>query len=164
MTLKEINQDVAGALDRLQDVIDEETGEVMDSAYLAELEELQMAREEKLRNIIRWVISRRAEMKAIKEEKERLDKRLKAGTREIDFLISHYLPSQLETGETYHCADGDIKYRHSRGVKITDADALPDEYVRTVREINKADMLKALKTGASIPGAELEERVKMVIV
>ena len=163
-TLKEINQDVAGALDRLQDVIDEETGEITDLAYLAELEELQMAREEKLQNIIRWIISRRAELKAIKEEKARLDKRLKAGTREIDFLLSRYLPAQMGEGETYHCADGDIRYRHSRGVVITDADELPGEYVRMIREVNKAEMLKALKAGAVIPGAELEERTKLVVV
>lgn len=70
----------------------------------------------------------------------------------------------MAEGETFHCADGDIKYRHSKGVKITDVDELPGEYVRMIREVNKADMLKALKAGAVIPGAELEERTKRVIV
>ncbi len=163
-SLKEINQEMEAVLSRLSDGMDEETGEVTDAALLEELEGLQMARDEKMANVIRWVIAKRAEIKAIKEEKERLDKMMKRAGRQVDWIVKEYLPSQLAEGETYHCADGDIKYRHSKAVKINDVDALPAEYVRMVREVNRADMLKALKEGKEIPGAELEERVKMVIV
>ena len=163
-SLKKINAEIANVLDRLQDAVDMETGEITDPSLLEELESLQMKRDEKIPNIIRWVISKRAELKAIKEEKERLDKRFKAGNREIDFIVSHYLPSQLKDGETFHCADGDIKYRHSKAVKIINADSLPMTYCRQVLEVNKAEILKALKAGTEIPGAELEERVKLVVV
>ncbi len=163
-TLKEINRDVDAILSQLGEAVDEETGEVCDAGLLETLEGLQMARDEKMANIIRWVIAKRAEIKAIKEEKERLDKMMKRAGRQVDWIVKSYLPSQLADGETYHCADGDIKYRHSKAVRITDVDALPAEYVRMIREVNRSEMLKALKEGRDVPGAALEERVKMVIV
>ncbi len=163
MTLKEINASAAAVMERIQDAIDPATGEVP-AELTAELEALQTSREEKLQNGIRWVINTRAEKKAIKDEIARLRAMYARLDRGESWYVNNYLPSQMEDGETFHCVDGDIKYRHSKGAKITDVDALPDEYVRQVREVNKAEILKALKDGAEIPGAELEERVKRVIV
>ncbi len=163
-TLKEISQDMEDVLSRLSEAVDEETGEVTDAGLLEAFENLNMAWNEKVENCIRWVISSRAEMKSIKEEKARLDKRLKHLGHEVDWMVSQYLPSTLKPGETYHCADGDIRYRHSKAVRITDVDALPSEYVRMIREVNRAEMLKALKEGRDVPGAELEERVRMIVV
>lgn len=41
------------------------------------------------------------------------------------------------------------------GCVVTDAEALPDELVKIERTPKKADIIKALMAGASVPGAEL---------
>ena len=44
-------------------------------------------------------------------------------------------------------------------VQITDGDAVPAAYTRSVKVIDKAAILAALKTGAEVPGAELSNAI-----
>lgn len=162
-SLKEINEQLATLMDdvaeRPEEYINPETGEIRSDL----LDALQMARTEKLENIIRYIISARAEAQAIKDEITRLTLRMKRVNKNIEWLIDTYLPYELADDETFHCADGDIKRRKSKAVYIEDETKIPTEYITMTPKYNKAEMLKALKDGAEIAGVRLEEREKVVV-
>lgn len=56
--------------------------------------------------------------------------------------------------EALHSSAGTVKFRTDKVLVITDAALIPDEYW----ELNEAKLLKALKSGLTIPGATTEEK------
>ena len=72
MTLYEIDHAISEAFER---AIDPETGELINEEAWAQLEALQMDREQKLENVALWVKDLNAEAAAIREEEKNLAKR-----------------------------------------------------------------------------------------
>lgn len=162
-SLKKINQQLALLMDdvaeRPEEYINAETGEIRSDL----LDALQMARTEKLENIIKYIVSARAEVQAIKEEITRLTGRMKRTNKTIEWLIDAYLPNELGADETFHCADGDIKRRKSSAVCIEDETKIPEKYTVMTKKYDKAEMLRVLRGGAEIAGVRLEERERVVV-
>lgn len=154
MTLFEIDQAILGC-------VDAETGEVVD---FDKLDELTMAREEKLENIALYIKALKAEAAAIREEEKSLAARRKVKENKVERL-REYLSRALD-GQPFETARVALSFRSSQAVKVTDnvalLDFLEDGYddclsykAPTVR----LDGVKLLiKRGVDVPGAEIETR------
>lgn len=135
------------------DTIDPETGEIVD---IEKLSELQMQREAKIENVALWVKNLKAEANAYKAEKDAFAEREKAAKAKIENL-SEWLTEALN-GEKLTSNRVAISFRKSESVKITDIDAIPNNYiVETITESpDKVAIKAALKNGLNVPGCELE--------
>lgn len=159
MTLYEIAQEMAN-------LIDPETGELKD--YEA-FEALEMARDEKVDNMAKWIIELEAEAKMVKERADELTKRAQSAKKKAERL-REFLQEYL-AGEKRKTADYTIGYRRTEAVEITDEDRTiawlmeNDDEALTYQKpkISKTAVKELLKTGRDVPGAELVERQTMQI-
>lgn len=160
-SLKTLNTEYANLMEAIETSINSETGEIP-SELIASLENLQMKREEKIQNHIRLRIIKNSRIKAIKEEITRLQKMQK---REENFIQwqDEYLDHEIGEDERFECADGVVGHRTSQAVKITNEEILPIQYLIPKVQVDKAQMLKDLKEGKRIAGAELETRKKVYV-
>lgn len=160
MKLYEIN----AALEELLNQVDPETGELM--CDFDALEELNLAREEKLENLACYIKNLSAEAAAIKAEEENLAARRK--TLETSAKSAkEYLASQLN-GEKFETARVKIGWRKSSAVQLDDsflAWAMEnDKFLRYKDpEPDKKAITDALKAGETVPGAELVTNYSMSI-
>ncbi len=157
MTLYEINDLIVKAIEL---GFDPETGEILDSSAL---DQLEMARNEKIENICLFIKDLNAEAKALKEEEAAMKARRTASEKKADSL-KDYL-QQMLAGEKFKTARCAVSYRKSDGVVVSDQNALPDEYIRrkVIEEPDKVALKEALKAGEEIPGAFLESRQNMIL-
>lgn len=149
MNLYEINSQIL-------DCIDQETGEVMD---IDRLEELNMAKAEKVDNIACWVKNLEADVAAFEAQEKAFADRKAAAKRKIDSL-KHYLTDALG-GQNFSSDRCAVSFRRSKAVCVLDEAAVPAEYMTemTTRTPNKTAIAALLKTGTAVPGFELVERV-----
>ena len=158
MKLYEINNE----LERLMyQAVDEETGEINEEA-LKQIENMQMAWEEKVENIGCFIKNLRADAKAIKEEKMALGMRQQSAENKADRL-EKYLYDMMN-GQTFSSPRVAISYRKSSSVHCDDIYKVPDEYLRYKEpELDKKAIKEAIKDGEEIPGCYLEETRSMQI-
>lgn len=158
-TLYEINEQILRCVKDGDMVVDTETGEVIDAVAL---DALQMARDEKLTNIGKWILDLKADAKAIREREISLAERRKAKENKAEQLMDYM--NMILAGKKFECADFKASYRKSQAVEVTDAEKIPAPYL-IVQEpkVDKAGIKKALKTGEDIPGAKLVERNNLSI-
>lgn len=145
----------------------DENGEITD---LAALDELQMAREQKIENAILFVKNLKADVEALKAEEAALAARRRQAERNIERLKG-YLDYALagQKFETPRCA---ISWRKSASTKITDESLLMTYAIRNHRDdlliyaepkISVSAVRDALKAGEDIEGAELVENLNPII-
>lgn len=154
MTLYEIEQGIL-------DCVDQESGEVIDTDKLNELE---MARDQKISNIACWIKDCKAESEAIKAEKQALEKRQKVAENKAESL-KNFLRVYLN-GEKFKDGRCSISYRKSTSTKIDenlDVNTLPDEYKRVKIEADKTAIKDALSAGIEIKGCSLVENTSVII-
>lgn len=158
-TLYEINEQILRCVKDGDMVVDTETGEVIDAAAL---DSLQMAREEKLTNIGKWILDLKADAKAIREREISLAERRKAKENKAEQLMDYM--NMILAGKKFECADFKASYRKSQAVEVTDAEKIPAPYL-IIQEpkVDKAGIKKALKAGEEVPGAKLVERNNLSI-
>ena len=151
MTLYEIDK----ALAEFELEIDEESGEILNAN---ELDELKMAREDKIEGISLWVKNLEAEKEAVKNEKNNFAEREKRLGKKIDSLKG-YLTYALD-GQKFSTPKVAVSFRKSESVHITDEYLIPDEYklFTVVKKPDKGVIKKALKDGKEIMGVELVEK------
>lgn len=164
MTLYEIDHGLAEAFEK---AIDPETGEIINEAAWAELEALQMAREDKLENVALWVKDLNAEAAAIKAEEDALKRRRQSTEKKADSLKG-YLASALGGSEKFKTSKVAISWRRSETAELLDGVdpvSLPLEYqrVKVSVEADKTKLKEALKAGKTIEGVELVERQNIQI-
>ena len=157
----EIDQDIL-------DCVDIETGEILDAE---KLNALQMERDDKLEGVALWVKDLTAEANAVKEEADKLLARKRSLDNKIT-AIKSWLLIALDGGKlkTARC---NVYQTHSQRVTVEDEEALmefiyslnaPSTFLRYPEpELRKDELKKALKNGATIPGASLEETESVVI-
>ena len=156
MTLYEINSE-------LLNLIDEETGEVLDYEKFVEL---NLARDEKIENIGLWIKDLKAEASALKAEKDALAKRQKTAENKAERL-TNYLQMMLE-GEKFKTPRLSVSYRTSKAVEVDNeflswAMANGEQYLRYKEpEVDKTAVKEALEKG-EVPHAALVERVSVTI-
>lgn len=162
MNLYEINR----AIESFEFEVNED-GEVLN---FAELDELQMARGEKIENIACYIKNLTANANAIREEEKSLAER-RTSIEKKAARLRQYLADMLN-GEKFESARCAISYRKSTVVEFdNEAESIrwislhrPD-LLRLLRikapEINKAEVKTFLKNGGYVSGAKLVERQTM---
>jgi len=157
MTLYEINSEMLN-------LIDEETGEVLDYEKFVEL---NLARDEKIENIGLWIKDLKAEASALKAEKDALAKRQKTAENKAESL-TRYLQMMLE-GEKFKTPRLSVSYRTSKAVEVDNeflswAMANGEQYLRYKEpEVDKTSLREAIESGEEVPHASLVERTGVVI-
>lgn len=159
MTLYEIDN-------RLQELVDPETGEIAD--YEA-FEALDMERTHKLENMACWVKNMEATANGIASEMKALQARKAAIVKRAE-RISWYLQAAL-AGQKFETPKCSITYRNSTAVVIDDSTTLV-EYLEShghtgcitygEPKIDKKELKKLLNDG-EVPGASLTKRQNMQI-
>lgn len=165
MKLYEINQEIQRIFDSV--VLDEETGEIV-SADFAALDELQMAREEKLKNCGLVYLNRQAEAAAVKQEVDRLTHRYKCLASENKRLLD-YMQFNLH-GEEFRCPQFTVKYSKSTRVKVDDKfiewakkSRKFKNLLRTTYGPDKVAITNLLKSGEKLTYARFETTQTMKI-
>ena len=143
---------------------DEETGEWVNEK---ELDDLNLALEEKIEGICLWIKNLRAEAKAIKGEEANLKEMREAKENEADRLES-YVSSNLQ-GKPFETSKVKVTWRKSESVEILNEDAVPPSLldIQVVRKPIKAEIKKRLKEaeakGEEIPWAKLNKNNNMTV-
>lgn len=123
------------------------------------LDELNLAREEKIENICLWIKNLRADADAIKSEENNLAERRKAKENEANRLES-YVASNLQ-GKPFETSKVKVGWRRSTSVEILNEDAVPERFlnIEVVRKPQKSEIKKELQRaeaeGREIPWARL---------
>ena len=159
MTIYEIDSRIEEILANAVD----ENGEVNEEA-LAQLESLQMEREQKAENCALAYKNHRANAKAIKDEIDILTKRMKAEENQAD-RAGEYLKFILG-GEKMKTAKCSVSYRETQSVDLDDSFMItaPTEFLRFREpEPNKKMIMEVLKSGQHVPGAKLVTKTSMII-
>ena len=151
MTLYEIDK----ALAEFEFEIDEESGEILNAN---ELDELKMARDDKIEGISLWIKNLEAEKEAVKNEKNNFADREKRLGKKIESLKG-YLTYALD-GQKFSTPRVTVSFRKSESVHITDEYLIPDDYklFTVVKKPDKNVIKDALKKGKEIMGVELVEK------
>ena len=160
LSLYAINEQIA----KFQFDIDEETGEILNAS---ELDELQLARDEKIESLCLYSKSLRAEAKAVGDEEKNLSDRKKKLIKKAD-SIDNYI-SAILNGTSFKTPRVVAQFRKSEAVIIPDDYAVPDKFVNCsiVRKPDKTAIKNYLKrvkeNGGEVGWATLEERNNLSI-
>lgn len=154
MKLFEINEAIERCVLDGDNVVDTETGEVLD---VEALNALHMAFAEKAENIAMFIRNLDAEAAALKEQKNIFAARQKAAENKRDAL-KEYLAMCLQ-GKPFKTDRVKVTFRKSEAVKVTDQVSIPDRYFYFADvKVDKTEIKKALKAGENVPGCVLEEK------
>ena len=138
---------------------DQETGEILDSNRL---DQLEMERDEKIENIALYIKNLTADAKALKAEKQSFEERQKAAENKADSL-KRYLANYL-AGQKFSTPRVVISFRKTSSVNITDMTLIPKKYLKFADPTPDKTMIKnAIKAGNNISGAEIVEGQSITI-
>ena len=152
MNLYEIDAEILGC-------VDVETGEIFD---VDKFEELSLTRDAKIENICLWIKNLKAQVEALKAEKESFAQRQKAAETKMESL-KRYISTYLE-GTAFESAKVKVSFRKSEAVEIMEGAVIPDEYLRFKEpEVNKTELKAALKSGVYIAGVSVVENQNIQI-
>ena len=158
MTIYEIDNEIMSCIDM-------ETGEVIDTD---KLNELQMERDEKIENVALWIKELKAEAEAIKNEKQALADRKRVAENKVESL-KNWLAYVLN-GEKFKTAKCSISYRNSESVEVTEEglEALMREHEDLLTyktpEPNKEAIKDAIKNdGLTVAGVQLIQKTSTII-
>lgn len=169
MNLYEINREIEQLECACEDglLIDAETGELI--LFEDALNELRMARAEKIENIALWIKNLASDVAALEAEEERLMKRRNATEAKIERLKA-YLQSALVredgTAERFSTPRCTVTVRRGLGkVIVTDEKILPAEFFEevTTRKVAKMNIKEVLSRGIEVPGAHLEQTRSVIV-
>lgn len=160
MNLYEIDQ-------RILELVDPETGEILDYEAFTEL---RMEQEDKIEGMSLWWKNLTAEAAAIKAEENSLAERRKVLEKKADSL-KQYL-AEILGGSKFSTARVACSFRKSKAVEITDE----AEFIRQMEEtqhyeylkfsaptVNRTEITNAIKAGKTVPGAQLIEKSNLSI-
>lgn len=166
MRLYEINERLDELLSSL--IVDSETGEVDEKQIdlMAEIDALEMEKREVIEYLAKKVLNLRSDEAALKAEEERLKKR-RQGMEDAEKSIMSVLARECD-GQKTDLGVATVKFTPSQGTVLTDEAATiqwcyanhhEDCLTLALPKVNKDAVKRLLKTGAKIPGAELENRM-----
>lgn len=107
--------------------VDPETGEIISEEAMQAINELSMARDEKIENIALAYKNTCAEAEALKAEKLALQKRQQSAEKKAEWL-KQYLSLYMGHEEKYKSEKVSIGWRKSEIVQVDENAFLPDEY------------------------------------
>jgi len=138
-------------LESSDNYVDTETGEIIDTAAI---EQLEMDRDTKIRNIACWIKNLESDEKALADQIKTFTARKNAAKNKRESLKS-YLAAFL-AGKKWQNSEVAISWRKSESVEVEEGAAIPEQYLRYKEpEINKAQLKADLKAGAVVHGCQL---------
>ena len=147
MTLYQINRRLEEAF---YSCFDPETGEVIGDISI--LDDLQMAKDEKVENTACLYKNLMADAKALREEANNLIKRARTCENRAE-RIFNYLAEELD-GEPFKSPKTAISFRESKATEILDITKIPEEFLRfSDPTADKTAIKKAIESGQEVPGA-----------
>lgn len=164
MNIYQIDQEIQKVLDAfeqgIEEAINEETGEVKSLADY--LDELQMSREAKIKNLALYIKNTDAYIDGLKKEKKRIMDELAHQEKKIDGA-KEYLRLVTE-GKAVKDPQFTISYRKSKAVEIAEGAVIPEEYlVPQEPKVSKTELRKAIESGTVIDGVSIVERINMSV-
>ena len=154
-SLYEIDSDILNC-------VDEETGEIIDSAAL---DALNMERDAKIEGVACWIKDLKAETDALKAEKQALADRQKKTENKAESL-KKWLAFALN-GQKFESARAAVSFRKSKSVEITDINELimkdDDLLVYQEPKPDKKAIAAAIKSGREVAGVVLVENESVII-
>ena len=170
-TLYTISKSITDLEEKILKAYDEETGEIKDPELYDEILKIDtdvLAEKftKKCEGIIKFIVSREAKIKEIKEEEKRISEYRKSLEKDlvkfksyVSYVLQHTGLDKVETNV------GKISIRKSESIKITDDAVLPKEYLTEKIEVkpNKVELKKAIKSGLVIAGVSLESKKNIAI-
>ena len=162
-------------LENSDNYVDTETGEIIDTAAI---EQLEMDRDTKIRNIACWIKNLESDEKALAEQIKTFTARKNAAKNKRESLKSYlaaflngkkwqnsevaiswrlksYLAAFLN-GKKWQNSEVAISWRKSEAVEVEEGAAIPEQYLRYKEpEINKAQLKADLKAGTVVYGCQL---------
>lgn len=150
-TIFEIDTDIMSTFATLE--FDEETGEILNSE---KLDELQAEREAKIEAVALYVKELSAEAEALKAEEKRLKERRESKERQCEGMKG-WLKMVLH-GTKFETTKTAVTFRKSVRVVSDDETTAPAEYinVKTTQTVDKQKIKKALQDGIAVDGWELQ--------
>lgn len=150
----------------IEECIDIETGEIID---IEKLEELQMAKDAKITNVLKWIKNLSADAEAYQQEKMKFAQLQKAAENKRDSL-KEWVKFVLN-GVNFESEDRTVRasYRKSQSVEVSNLMDLmnyddSDRYLKySDPEPRKKEIAEALKNGIEIPGCSLSENISIII-
>jgi hypothetical protein len=142
-------------------LVDEETGEIVD---IEALEALEMERDRKVSNIACWIKQLDAEAEAIKAEKKKLADRQTAKENKAKALREFL--ARILNGEKFEDSRCKISYRRSESVEVADDidfNFIPDEYIKVTKAIDKMAIKTAIKAGHEYKGVQLVQNTSIQV-
>ena len=139
--------------------VDIETGEVFD---IDRFEELALTRDVKIENICLWIKNLKADIEALKAEKDAFAQRQKSAENKMESL-KRYITGYLD-GTAFESTKVKVSFRKSESLEIAEGANIPDEYLRFKEpEVNKTELKKAVKAGLEITGVQIVENQNIQI-
>jgi len=161
MTLREIDASI-------MELFDEETGNLLEGAEDA-YSQLQVERNEKIRNTALYYKNVQAELDVIAWEQKRLQARKKGLENKSRGL--YYLLGQALQGQNFHDPLVDVRYKKNPPRVEVHDEAAVIEWCResgnldcikfSQPEISKGDIKRLLRSGVDVPGVELVSEIRM---
>lgn len=137
--------------------------EIDEQTYLDTLQSIGV--EEKLEDYVKVIKSLEADALAVKTEKDRLAEKQKSIERNIERLKERVL-QYLDTTESKSAKAGifEVRQSESKSVDVYDFLLVPTEYLDYGEpKPKKAEIAKAIKAGAEIPGCTLKSKFNLKI-
>ena len=143
----------------IMNLIDDETGEILD---VERFDELSGERDAKVENICLWIKNLKAEAEALKAEKDAFAQRQKVVENKMNSLkefVSRYLE-----GTSFKTTKVNVSFRKSESLEISDIYKIPEDFLKYKEpEVDKTALKKAIKEGASIEGATIVDKLNIQI-
>lgn len=135
-----------------------EAGEIPEDAFNDTLEALNMEREEKIKNICKWIANISADREGYKAEIKRLSNKDKQAEN-LQKRLQNYLMSALSAAGQRKIKAGTFTVsiaKSAPALRIYDESLIPKTYyVPQPDKLDHAAIKEAIKSGQKVPGAEL---------
>jgi HSP90 family molecular chaperone len=140
-----------------------EAGEIDESTFRDTLEAI--GADEKIDTYCALIRQREADAEMLKIELERFRSRAQAAEKDVERMKEALKEFMLATGQSKAKTPlWSVSAGKSVSVDVLDAQMIPDEYyVPQPPKLNKADILRVLKSGEEVAGATLKENVTLRI-
>jgi hypothetical protein len=160
MTLYEISAEMEAINRQIEEYASEHFGEIPENLD-AMLDNLQMAKEDKIKNICLFIKNLTSEAKAIKAEEAVLAERRRRNENKADRLESYL--SVFAVGEKHSDGQYALSWRKSTSVVVNNFAELPQAFWRIPEppapQPDKAAIKEAIGKGVIVPGASLKENL-----
>jgi len=152
--------EIAQELEALLNDIELNEGEVSDEQMTA-LDKLEMAKDEKITNLIWAYQQEKTNLQGIKARMDALTAKKKSTEKRMDFL--KYAVSILTQGNKWSNGSETVSYRSSKALEIVDEGNVPSQFIDLKPVIKKAEIKKFIEEGNNVDWAQIKENTNIQI-